>query len=94
VPGQAGVDNTFVVTGAPFGTEVRLAFGFDAGTSPIGACPGLDLEIENQIGSATANMAGIAEITVFIPDAASGQTALFQSGFPCELSNAVTFTFP
>ena len=98
VPGIAGQDNTFTVTGAEPARDVRLAGSFDNGSTPFPGCTGQSFSLDNPkpIGLATADNGGVATVTVFVPGSASGRTVEFQAGHPsqCTVSNRVTFSFP
>jgi hypothetical protein len=97
-PGIAGVDNTFEVTGATPGEWIKCVYGLRPGSTTSSDCPGVTLDIDSPtvVGGAIADSSGVAAITAFIPDRASGQTVLFQAieKSSCEETNLVEYTFP
>jgi hypothetical protein len=97
-PGVAGVANDFVVTGAGAGAVVVYYFGGPSGSSPVNGCPGLELDLRGgrPFGFEIADAEGNATLTRNIPAPLGGRTLGFQAvdRSACEMSNAVTVTFP
>jgi len=96
-PGIAGQDNTIRVYGAEPGARVGLFGNSLPGSTPIQACPGATLEIDNAIlrGQNTADADGNIVRILNIPSSLSGQTARFQLVHEagCETSNLLEITF-
>jgi hypothetical protein len=97
-PGIAGQVNTFQVSGATGGGQVVIVFGLATGSTPTGACSGVDFGIDaaTQVGSAFASVQGNALVSANVPAGASGVTAYFQALdlARCELSPVTSFLFP
>jgi hypothetical protein len=97
-PGIAGVDNTFEVSGATPGALVKCVYGIRPGSTSSSDCLGVTVDIDdpNGAGFAIADDSGVATVTAFVPDRASGLTVLFQAveDSRCETTNLVEFTFP
>jgi len=98
VPGLAGQLNTFQVSGASGDGQVVLVFGTALGSTPTGACSGVDFGIDaaQQIGTAFASYDGHALLSGNVPAGASGITAYFQAVDleRCEISDVTSFLFP
>jgi len=98
LPGVAGQDNTFEVSGAEPGETVYFVYGFDYGyTTEVPGCSGLYSGIENPkvFGNAPADEFGVATVDAFVPGGAQGMTILFQGVelSSCRVSNIVAETF-
>ena len=97
-PGLAGTVNTLETNQATPGATVAFFLGFQSGSTPVPGCPGVTLGMQNprNIGRDVADGSGYASLDFFVPNAASGQTAFFQSveRSDCRVSNLVTHTFP
>jgi hypothetical protein len=97
-PGIAGQLNTFQVSGATGNGQVVIVFGLATGSTPSGACSGVDFGIDAaaQVGSAFASAQGNALVSAQVPAGASGITAYFQALDleRCELSPVNSFLFP
>jgi hypothetical protein len=98
VPGLAGQNNTFQVSGATGSGQVVIVFGLATGVTATGACAGVDFGIDaaQQVGVGFASYNGSALIDATVPAAASGMTAYFQALdlSRCELSSVNSFLFP
>jgi hypothetical protein len=97
-PGVAGRTNIFVSSDGTAGSLVVLYRGFTPGLTPIAACGGNPLGLENGIiaGFGRANANGVAVILSRVPASFQGRTVLYQTvEFPgCTFSGVVTFTYP
>jgi hypothetical protein len=97
-PGIAGQVNTFQVSGASGGGQIVVVFGLALGSTPTGACAGVDFGIDaaTQVGTAIASPQGNALVSATIPAGAAGVTAYFQALdlTRCELSEVGSFLFP
>jgi hypothetical protein len=79
-PALAGATNTWSVTGATPGNVVFFLIDDTGGEVIVPGCtPAVDLAGIEIIGSAAANAAGVASISLFVPDSAQGQPFLFQA---------------
>lgn len=80
-PGLPGVDNTLVAKDATAGTAVIFAGSLTAGSSPVGSCAPLVVNMAAPIilGSAVADGSGTATLVVFVPPSLSGQIAYVQA---------------
>ncbi|TAH36902.1 MAG: HAF repeat-containing protein [Planctomycetota bacterium] len=98
IPGTAGAANTALVTGAPPGAAVYLAFSFQAGATVVPGCPGLFLGLDNPVlaGVQNAGPGGNAVFSGVVPSSWSGRTVLLQAGVPatCSLSNMLAHRLP
>ncbi len=98
LPGEAGMENSFVVSGASPGGRVFFAAGTRSGMTAVPRCPGLILGIASPLllGSARADLSGGAVIRLFVPAGARGRTAFLQAVqlAPCQVSDLVPFEFP
>jgi hypothetical protein len=98
IPGIAGMDNTFGVSGATPGEYVHFFYGLSPGSTGSFDCLGVTVDIDDpiRIGYAVADNNGVATITAFVPERASGRTILFQATeiSNCEVSNLVEYSFP
>lgn len=98
VPGLAGMKNTLTVTGATPGYKTYFVYGMNSGSTSVPPCPGLNVEINNPIiaGSDIADSYGIAEVSKFVPNGASGLMVYIQAVEmnSCVLSNLVQYQFP
>ncbi len=98
VPGAAGANNTLSATAADPGARIYFVYSFSAGSANVPNCPGVQLELSQPIiaGSAIADGNGLAEMSRFVPAAASGRTIHLQAVQPsaCRTSNHVVYQFP
>lgn len=95
-PGVAGVDNTFVATGAVPGETVHFAYGLSTGSTPVPGCPTeVQLAGAAVLGSAVADGAGRAALTLPVSMAADGRTVHLQAVqlATCDVSNLVSHDF-
>lgn len=98
-PGVAGVENTFILTGAAPGATVRFFYSVRGGGEIIPGCAtrlnALQLANPTFIGMGTADENGSASITAMVPSFASGQTILFQAVVQgeCAMSQLVVHQF-
>jgi hypothetical protein len=96
----AGGLNTFDVVGARPGANLRLAAAQEVGAAPVPCASStstLDLgEPARPLGSAVADAAGGATLSVNLPAGASGRTVLFQvvDTDTCAVSDVTSVTFP
>lgn len=96
-PGVTGVANSLTASGV---TPNATAFFFVAlagGETVVPGClEALDLDSPLQLGAATANAAGVATLSLFVPGTVAQIPLLFQAYDPaaCHTSNVVPFTFP
>lgn len=100
VPGNAGVNNTFVVSGARPGATVGVYSSLVNGTSilNLGNCGGIPISLGRPfrlLGRARANAAGVATIVSPAPGSAAGRLFRFQAVEPasCRVSSVVTDVF-
>jgi hypothetical protein len=101
VPGIAGVDNDFMLTGATPSTDVLLIAARQTGSTTLNipGCGAVTLGLGNHLvryGSATASVLGDAAIGKAIPGSLSTQTIHLQAfnKASCTVSNVVSVTFP
>jgi fibronectin-binding autotransporter adhesin len=98
VPGLAGQNNTFQVSGATGSGQVVIVFGLATGSTATGTCAGVffDIDAAQQVGVGFASYNGSALISAMVPAGASGLTAYFQALDlnRCELSARNSFLFP
>jgi len=98
LPGVSNGFNTFRVNECTFGQKVSVWYGFEYGCSSIPGCGGVSLSINKvgKVGSAVADVDGIANITVKVPRTARGKTTYLQAHEQgtCYLSNVVIYTWP
>ncbi|MBX3463971.1 MAG: hypothetical protein KF830_12435 [Planctomycetes bacterium] len=95
-PGVANTNNTIAATGATPGGTVWFFVAASGGQTVVPGClEGLDLAGPVTLGTATANAAGSAGLTVFVPGSVIGIPLLFQAYDPaaCHTSNVATWTF-
>lgn len=84
---------TLTATGATPGARVGFAYGFSAGATPVGPCPGLSVDISGAAlaGVAFADALGTASISGFVPAGACGSVLAQAVEVPlCTKSNRVT----
>jgi len=100
VPGTAGVQNSYVVTGCTPGRTVGVYTGLQLGASLVnlGNCGGIPLGLARPfrlVGRAAANASGIATIVAGVPAGAAGRTFHAQAvePFSCRTSNVVSELF-
>lgn len=97
VPGEAGVVNTFAVTGAVAGQWVHFVYGLKPGYSEVASC-GMNVSIFKPVwfGRGKADENGEVALEVFVPVAAGGKTVFFQAvaNSDCTFSNLVRYIFP
>lgn len=98
VPGTAGANNTLSATAADPGARIYFVYSFSAGSANVPNCPGVQLELSQPIiaGSVVADGNGLAEMSRFVPAAASGRAIHLQAVQPsaCRTSNHVVHQFP
>jgi probable HAF family extracellular repeat protein len=96
-PGVAGEVNSINIRGLTPGELVQVVYGSSTGMTQIGGCPGATILISEprKAGTATADNEGYAELEVYVPEKATGQTFRIQvvQGSECLESNVVTVTF-
>jgi PKD repeat protein len=100
VPGTAGVQNSYVITGCTPGRTVGVYTGLQLGASVVnlGNCGGIPLGLARPfrlVGRAAANANGIATIVAGVPAGAAGRTFHAQAvePFSCRTSNVVSEQF-
>lgn len=97
VPGLAGQNNTFQLSGVYANNTVELVFGLATGTTAIPACS-FDYGIASAtvVGTAPASATGNALVTGMVPSSAMGTTGFFQAldMGACRISEVTTFVFP
>lgn len=97
-PGQAGLDNTFSVSGGTVGNRVYFLAGLGCGPVTVPNCGGAVVDIAQPLilGSAIVGADGFASIDRLVPGGASGRTVVFQAfeRESCKASNSVSYTFP
>lgn len=97
VPGLAGQNNTFQISGVYANNTVELVFGLATGTTPIPACS-FDYGIASAtiVGTAPASATGNALVVGMVPSSAIGTTGYFQAldMGACRISEVLTFVFP
>lgn len=96
VPGTAGANNTIAITGAVPGGLVGFYASVSGGETVFSGClEGLDLGAPLLLSASTANGAGAATATVFVPAFLAGVTVLLQAydHSSCHTSNVVAHTF-
>lgn len=97
-PGAAGVSNTLTAREADPGARVYFVYSFNAGSTQVPNCPGVELELNRPVivGSAIADGNGTAQVARFVPGAASGRTIHLQAVdvTNCRTSNHVVYQFP
>ncbi len=98
VPGRAGTQNTFTITGLQPNQRVHLVWGTREGAQKIhSGCPGGTLLIRDPqaLPAVRADANGVATITVNVPLIARGRTVRLQAVAPieCQISHTVTWTF-
>lgn len=98
VPGTAGQVNDFNVTGATPSEVSTYVYGVRSGSDPVPGCVGVTLGIGNaiQFGTAVADGNGNATLQIFVPNAGSGKTIMFQvyEKASCRVTNVVIHRFP
>ncbi|MBL1218389.1 MAG: hypothetical protein D8M59_12945 [Planctomycetes bacterium] len=98
VPGVAGEVNTVTVSGATPGERVYLAYGRQAGSTPVPGCGGLSVRIDSpQVAPPKiADSGGQVKFSNKVPSGATGKTFYIQAVEPssCSMSNLVVYTFP
>ena len=94
----AGGESTWVVAGATPGERVTFFYGLQFGSSGVPGCPGTRVWVRSPevMGAAVANAKGVAELTRFVSEAASGRTIYFGAGekATCSVANLVEHAFP
>lgn len=97
IPGIAGQENSFVVTGAAPGSLVTLFYSEQQGTTALPECSGRfgQLRSPRVAGSSIADGSGRAEIRLLVPLAAADRNILIQAFDQdfCEVSNLRGITF-
>ncbi len=97
LPGAAGANNHFQVTGGTPGEDLYLAYGDTYGFSQVPSCTNLYLGIHSpaSVGPKSVDWDGTALFTQFVPASAYQQTYLFQALEPasCRVSNLRSYTF-
>ncbi|MAW61952.1 MAG: hypothetical protein CMJ94_14135 [Planctomycetes bacterium] len=97
-PGTAGAANTIQVEGATPGVDSTFAYSVRLGSTPVPGCAGLtvDLKLPTILGNDTADAAGNASFTAFVPPFASGVTVYLQAGelSTCQVTPLYTHVFP
>jgi hypothetical protein len=97
-PGIAGMENTFAVSGAAPSGRVQFLYGLLPGSTSAPECPDTEVGIHEPVsaGVAIADDSGNAELTIFVPDGASGWEILFQAieKTSCRTSDLVIYMFP
>ena len=98
-PGQYGLENTLVVTGAGAGSEVVLASGLVPGSSDVPSCPGLAIGIARQgffhLERVVADVLGRAEFVLDVPPVALDHQVYFQAvdRSQCTVSDRIDYRF-
>ena len=96
-PGIAGVANAFIATDVPAGAMVHWAGSRTLGSSPIFACPDLQLQLHQPtiLGHDAPDRYGIARLILNVPISLAGKTMAFQAwiGAPCSVSQVVIARF-
>jgi hypothetical protein len=91
IPGRSGKANMWFVTGAAPLAQIQLIEGKALGTTPVAACPGLDLGLSGTrvIASGSADIGGNAILDVVLAGSTAGKNIVVQvldlTG--CEVSN-------
>lgn len=97
-PGLAAQDNTLTAHGGEPGVMTWFVYGLLAGETTIPDCPEVAVNVAQPliIGSDPADADGVSEISVFVPDYASGARVYIQAVEPasCRVSNLIDFIFP
>jgi hypothetical protein len=100
VPGTAGVQNSYMVTGGTPGRVIGIYSGLVLGASVVnqGSCGGIPIGLGSPfrlIGRARANALGNATILATPPATAAGRTFHAQAVEPasCRVSNIVSEVF-
>lgn len=97
VPGSAGENNTFTVSGAEPGADVTYFYGFAGGSTNVDGCPGVSVDIRNAAvaGAATADGEGRAALVRFVPGVAADRAIRLQAVEigACDKSNLLTWVF-
>jgi uncharacterized membrane protein len=96
IPGIAGTNNLFTLTGCAPAGLVRLHLGLTGGSTLIAGClEGLDIAQPRLLGTAIADPAGAASINVAISAALAGVQVYLQAYdySSCHTSNVVVHTF-
>lgn len=100
VPGSAGANNSFTVTGATPNAMVGVYIGQSLGSAVLnlGNCGGIPLGLDRPfrlLGKVRANGAGVAVIQAPAPAGTAGRTFRFQAVEPqtCRTSSVVTDVF-
>lgn len=97
VPGVAGQVNTVTVNGATPGEQVFVAYGRQAGSTPVPGCGGVSVGIDSpQVAPALiADSGGQVVLSDMVPTGATGQTFFIQAveRSSCSVSNLVVYTF-
>ena len=97
VPGVAGQQNTFTAQGATPGKEIFFVGGLLPGAHEVPGCQGtVGMKEVKVLGVDSADEQGTASISLEVPAALAGRTALFQAVelVSCGISNLVEFGFP
>ncbi len=98
VPGKAGHDNTILLTGGTPGESVRLAISGTPGSTEIGGCPGVFVDMANPAvtGPVTVDTNGEAVLAGHVPAGLEGQTRIIQAvqRATCDISSAQQWLFP
>ncbi len=93
----AGIQNTWVVSGAAPSKPVHFGYSFKSGLTNLPGCHGVQISLRNAkyLGSATANANGVASYSRFVPSQAAGMSIHFQAMQPsgCTISNWITHDF-
>ncbi len=96
-PGQAGVLNTWKVTGATPGETNHFIYGTQPGSRPVPGCPGQTVGIGGLriLATPVADANGEATFSLFVPASLAGSTFLFQAVelTSCSVSQLLTVTF-
>jgi len=96
-PGNAGILNTFDLSGADPGATVTLVFSPNLGSFSVPGCVGTSLDLSGPtiIDTAIVDSDGNVTLDVFVPGAASGNTGHFQvvELSSCRVSDLESYTF-
>ena len=98
-PGDAGVENTHHVTGAPPGQDITFVFGINPDPDVgVPGCPGVFVDMGNPrvLGAAIADASGNVSLSALVPGSSTGKTVRFQAvaQASCQVSNVVVHSFP
>lgn len=79
MPGEAGVSNRIIATGATPGETIHFVYAWTGGSTEIPGCPGLIVDMRRpiELGSATADEDGVAFVDVNVPADGQGRTFRF-----------------